>query len=123
METRRFVVLRHEPGDAGPRKLHWDLMLECGDKLRTWALDSEPGYDTVISAAELPRHRISYLDFEGPLSDGRGTVVRFDRGFFEIVEDLPEKIIATIDGEVVRGRLQLTFDSMDQRWNVLFTSS
>ena len=48
METRRFVVLRHEPGEAGPRELHWDLMLEFGDGLRTWALKSEPHVDKQI---------------------------------------------------------------------------
>jgi hypothetical protein len=29
---------------------------------------------------QLPPHRRAYLDYQGPISDGRGTVVRIDRG-------------------------------------------
>lgn len=123
MEPRRFVILRHEPGAAGPRQLHWDLMLEFGDGLRTWALDSEPCPGQEISANELPSHRLDYLDYEGLVSGGRGTVRRFDRGTFKVVEDVPGRVSVDLAGESLQGRLQLTYDSTHQRWKVLLRSS
>ncbi len=123
METRRFVVLRHEPGDAGPRELHWDLMLEFGDSLRTWALTSEPRVGEQIAADELPRHRLDYLDYEGPVSRGRGTVSRFDRGTFDVVEESPEQLSLDLQGELLAGRLQLTHDTANQRWVARFMPS
>ena len=123
MDTRRFVVLRHEPGEAGPRELHWDLMLEFGDSLRAWALHSEPQVGEEIAADELPRHRSDYLDYEGPVSQGRGTVSRFDRGSFEVLQDSPEQLSVNLSGELLRGRLQLTRDIPNQRWIVLLIPS
>jgi hypothetical protein len=116
METRRFVVLRHEPGTAGLRELHWDLMLEFGDSLRTWSLHSEPQVGEEIAADELPRHRSDYLDYEGPVSQGRGTVSRFDRGSFDVVRDSPEQLTVNLNGAVLQGCLQLTHDIPNQRW-------
>ncbi|MEX0818218.1 MAG: DNA polymerase ligase N-terminal domain-containing protein [Pirellulaceae bacterium] len=123
MEPRRFVILRHEPGVAGPRQLHWDLMLEFGDRLRTWALDSEPCLDNEISANELPSHRLDYLGYEGAVSGGRGTVRRFDRGTFEVVEVRPGRVSVDLAGESLQGRLELTYNSIDQRWKFLLRSS
>jgi len=123
MDTPRFVVLRHEPGDAGPAELHWDLMLEFGDSLRTWALTSEPQAGEPIPAAELPRHRLDYLDYEGPVSRGRGIVSRFDRGTFQIVDESPEQLSIDLHGELLAGPLQLTRDSAHQRWIARFQSS
>lgn len=119
MHTRRFVVLRHEPGEAGPRELHWDLMLEFGDSLRVWSLNREPRVGEEIIADELARHRSDYLDYEGPVSQGRGTVRQFDRGSFEVVRDSPEQLSVNLDGELLRGHLQLTRDVPNQRWIVL----
>ena len=123
METRRFVVLRHEPGVAGPSDLHWDLMLEFGDSLRTWALKSEPHAGAAIPADELPRHRSDYLDYEGQISGGRGSVSRFDRGSFEVVHDSPEQLAVDLHGALLEGRLQLRHDSTNQRWTALFLSN
>ncbi|HUG70496.1 MAG TPA: DNA polymerase ligase N-terminal domain-containing protein [Pirellulaceae bacterium] len=121
MNTRRFVVLRHEPGEAGPRELHWDLMFEFGDGLRAWSLNGEPRVGEQITATELPRHRSDYLDYEGPVSQGRGTVSQFDRGSFEVVQDSPEQLSVNLDGELLRGHLQLTRDVPHQRWIVLLS--
>ena len=118
MATRRFVVLRHEPGEAGPRELHWDLMFEFGDSLRTWSLNREPQLGEEIVADELPCHRSEYLDYEGPVSQGRGTVNRLDRGSFEVLQDLPDQLSVNLHGTLLQGRLQLTHDVPNQRWIV-----
>jgi hypothetical protein len=73
----RFVLLEHDHP-----VLHWDLMLECGDALRTWRLDRVPTVAATIPAEPLSDHRIAYLDYEGPVSGDRGTVKRVDSGEF-----------------------------------------
>lgn len=73
----RFVLLEHDHP-----VLHWDLMLECGDTLRTWRLDRVPTVTATIPADPLPDHRLAYLDYEGPVSGARGTVKRVDAGEF-----------------------------------------
>src|SRR5262245_46548016 len=72
----RFVILEHDHP-----VLHWDLMLEAGDVLWTWRLPVAPtaGGDAMM-AERLPDHRRAYLDYEGPVSGGRGTVKRWDAG-------------------------------------------
>lgn len=72
---RRFVVLLHDHP-----LLHWDLMLEDGDALRTWRLPRDPGRHDVMEAEEIAPHRLAYLDYEGPVSQGRGTVRRVAAG-------------------------------------------
>ena len=74
-QNRRFAVLEHRWNGV-----HWDLMVEDGDSLRTWAIDApiEDGID--LSARALAAHRRVYLDYEGPVSGDRGEVRRWDAG-------------------------------------------
>ena len=71
----RFVVLEHDHP-----YLHWDLMLETGDVLRTWRLASPPESGKTIAAIFLADHRRMYLDYEGAVSGNRGRVSRWDAG-------------------------------------------
>jgi DNA polymerase Ligase (LigD) len=118
MTTLRFVILRHEPGENSQRGLHWDLMLEVDGSLRTWALEDEPQLGGEIAAEELPRHRINYLDYEGSVTQGRGTVRRFDQGTFEFTEDSSDRVCVALHGQLLDGRLLLVRPEEDQRWIV-----
>ena len=74
----RFVVLEHDHP-----VLHWDLMLEAGEVLRTWRLAQAPNDEaSAIVAEPLLDHRRAYLDYEGPVSGNRGSVKRWDAGEF-----------------------------------------
>lgn len=77
----RFVILEHDFPT-----LHWDLMLEAGDVLKTWRLPEPPRAGT-MTVEPLPDHRVRYLDYEGPVSGDRGAVARWDAGVFERVDD------------------------------------
>ena len=90
------------------RALHWDLMLEWGEGLRTWALASLPQMGAEIAAEELPAHRLAYLDYEGPVSGDRGTVTRWDRGTYSIVHEAADRIEMQWQGSRVAGRAVLT---------------
>lgn len=84
----RFVILTHDH----PFR-HWDLMLEEGPGLRTWRLTEAPQPGRAIAAERLPDHRCEYLDYEGPVSGGRGTVRRVDHGTYDVpVPSCPNRI-------------------------------
>ena len=74
----RFVILRHD----APQGLHFDFLLEVSGVLRTWALPQPPDSGVEMACKALPDHRVEYLDYEGPVSGGRGTVDRWDWGTY-----------------------------------------
>ncbi len=76
----RFVVLEHD----SPRGLHWDLMFQHGETLATWAVTQPPDEDGPLAAERLFHHRLAYLDYEGPVSGGRGSVKGWDQGTYEL---------------------------------------
>jgi hypothetical protein len=94
----RFVILLHETPPDSDRTTHWDLMLDTGDALRTWALSQEPRIGAPISAEVLPDHRSEYLDYEGPVSRGRGTVTRWDAGHYSIEQETAAYLHLRLDG-------------------------
>ena len=98
----RYVILRHDHP-----ALHWDLMLEAGDRLRTWRLAELPHPGVVVAAEPIGDHRRLYLDYEGPVSGGRGTVERWDAGTFAGDANAPERVTVSVDGRRLRGVLTL----------------
>lgn len=99
----RFVILRHETPPGHARPLHWDLMLEAGDVLRTWALEREPEPNCEIAAELLPDHRLAYLTYEGPVSHNRGSVTRWDAGEYHALEESPQRLRLIVKGSWLRG--------------------
>ncbi len=102
--TRRFVLLEHRWNGV-----HFDLMLETepGGPLRTWAIDAEivRGHD--LPARELTPHRAIYLDYEGQISGGRGTVKRLDRGEFTPLEWTGARVRVDLSGRQLVGEAEL----------------
>ncbi len=98
----RFVVLEHDHP-----MLHWDLMLECGEILRTWRLPEPPRAGAAIAATATFDHRLVYLDYEGPISGGRGRVVRRETGTFTWLVQTGEQVAVRLDGEHLHGVLRL----------------
>jgi hypothetical protein len=98
----RFVILTHDHPFP-----HWDLMLEDGAELLTWRL-LDPLHAGQSAAAELlAPHRLHYLDHEGPVSGGRGTVSRWDRGTFAWLRREADHREVVLAGERCRGRMEL----------------
>jgi DNA polymerase Ligase (LigD) len=117
----RYVILRHEcPAEYKPG-VHWDLMLEAGDALRTWALAVEPAPGIVIAANELPDHRLEYLDNEGPISGDRGTVYRWDAGRFELLSESPRELLVQFAGVRLSANASLMRAAENSKsWEILF---
>ncbi len=95
----RFAILRHE----GPQGLHWDLLLESGAVLRTWALPEAPAPGVEAVARALPDHRLLYLDYEGPIAGQRGHVTACDRGTYLCRRQTQTEWAVELCGERVRG--------------------
>ncbi|MEX0610675.1 MAG: DNA polymerase ligase N-terminal domain-containing protein [Pirellulales bacterium] len=135
----RFVLLYHECPPHHPRPSHWDLMLEVGESLRTWALArlpnawralqtstaaSNPGCPPLanedsVTAEQLANHRLAYLDKEGPLSNDRGRVSRSDYGTYERKENLPGSWYLVLEGDNWRGEITLQQTAAaDRQWTL-----
>ena len=74
------MILYHEMPATLQRPSHWDLMLEDGAHLVTWALDQLPTPGVEATGEMLAPHRLAYLDYEGPVTAGRGSVKCVMRG-------------------------------------------
>ena len=114
----RFAVLRHD----APGGLHFDLLLEMGQTLKAWALPQAPPGPVEMTCEALPDHRPIYLDYEGPVSGDRGSVVRWDRGTYRILRQNDRKLVVELTGQKLIGQATLEMAPEDpQRWRFSFT--
>ncbi|WP_417394445.1 DNA polymerase ligase N-terminal domain-containing protein [Gimesia chilikensis] len=121
---QQYVILRHDHPE-----LHWDLMLEEGDVLKTWRLPQPPEIDPAsdetsldLTAEALPDHRLVYLEYEGPVSGDRGEVSRWDRGTFTLLERSEDQLVALLTGEELAGRITLKKQDSENRWTLNYTA-
>src|SRR4051794_18608346 len=99
----RFVILAHDYP-----VLHWDLFLEVGPVLRSWRLAQPLANHVRVSVEPVPDHRLDYLDYEGPVSGGRGSVSRVESGEFTWIREDPDDLVVHLVGRTLVGRLSLT---------------
>ncbi len=109
-----FVVHKHDA-----TRLHYDLRLEIGGALASWALPKGPSFDPGEKrlAVETEDHPLSYAGFEGHIPDGEyggGDSLLWDRGTFDTVppgqaESQREKgrLLVELQGEKLKGRWHL----------------
>lgn len=98
----RFAVLDHD----WPHP-HRDLLFERDGVLKAWRLPAEFDLTSPVPAEPNFDHRLMYLDYEGPLSDDRGSVRRWDGG--ELVWELATEteVRVRLTGVHLRGLFRL----------------
>jgi hypothetical protein len=111
----RYVVLEHDHP-----VLHWDFMIETGDVLRTWRLALPPKPGPTIAALSLGEHRRAYLDYEGPVTGNRGTVVRWDAGTYAERCTEAGLVVVVVQGKRLQGRAVLR-QVQGLEWSFEFT--
>jgi bifunctional non-homologous end joining protein LigD len=107
-----FVVHKHDA-----TRLHWDLRLEMGGVLESWAVPKGPSSNPADKrfAVKVEDHPLEYREFEGLIPEGNygaGAMILWDRGKWYPVEDPVEgfkkgKLLFDLVGFKLRGRWTL----------------
>jgi bifunctional non-homologous end joining protein LigD len=126
-EGHRFVVQRHRA-----RRLHYDLRLEAGGVLVSWAVPKGPTLDPKARhlAVHVEDHPLDYFDFEGAIPKGEyggGDVIVWDWGTWRPVREDDDPLTAAergelhfdLDGEKLAGRFVLVQRGKGRDWLLL----
>jgi bifunctional non-homologous end joining protein LigD len=115
----RFVVHQHDA-----RNLHWDLRLEHRGVLLSWALPRGvpqlPDRAANRLAVHTEDHPLEYIDFHGEIPAGEygaGQMTIWDSGTYEAEKLRRDEVIASFDGERLRGRYAL-FQTRGKNWMI-----
>src|SRR3954453_6464897 len=103
----RFVVQQHDA-----TTLHFDLRIEDGGVLRSWAVPKGPSMDPAVRrlAGPVGDHSMAAGGFEGVHegSRGSGAVIIWDEGTVELVRNEPAHVSFVLHGRKLAGGFPLT---------------
>ena len=98
-----YVIQKHQA-----THLHWDLRLQEGGVLKSWAVPKEPPSEIGVKrlAVEVEDHPLEYASFEGTIPAGEyggGKVEIWDCGTYRVLEATPVKRWIEISGTRLKG--------------------
>ncbi|RUO93313.1 DNA ligase D [Corallococcus sp. AB018] len=112
-----FVIHKHDA-----TRLHYDLRLEIGGVLVSWAIPKGPSHDPSVKrlAVQTEDHPRSYADFEGHIPDdqyGGGDSLLWESGTFEVVPP------GDAEAQLKRGHLEVLLHGakLKGRWHLIRT--
>jgi len=102
-EKRIYVIHKHHASH-----LHYDLRLEKGGVLKSWAIPKEPPREKGIKrlAVSVEDHPLGYEKFKGEIPKGQygaGKVEIWDKGHYLPKEEKPGAVIFDIMGKRLKG--------------------
>jgi len=107
-----FVIHKHTLG----KDTHWDLMIEDGDKLKTWRLENPPeklagDFDKLspgkTKATPIFDHDKKFLTYQGPVNNGKGNVEIVDEGTCTIESATENQMNINFEGKILIGKFIL----------------
>jgi bifunctional non-homologous end joining protein LigD len=103
-QQNRYVIQKHTQDEG----VHWDLMLEAGEILRTYRLDIGPEeiLNRPATAEKIFDHSLRFLTYEGLVQNGTGTVKIEDRGIYKITSESNDLVEINFEGEVLSGNFK-----------------
>ncbi len=121
---KRFVIHEHHA-----TRLHFDLRLEIGGVLKSWAVPKGVSMNPADKrlAVAVPDHSIGYIDFEGTLAEGTygaGEVRIWDKGDFKAENaeaNLAKgKLVFTFHGAKLNGEFTLVkMTKQEKNWLII----
>jgi len=111
--TTSFVIQEH----TSPCGIHWDLMLQFQDVLRTWRLSVPPQQiqNEPIPAEKIADHPLRFLSYEGPVQNHIGSVKIVDGGRLKYLDVRENKCYFSCHGNVLSGTYLLQHQEK-QNW-------
>ena len=98
-----FVIHEHRA-----KKLHWDLRLESGGVLKSWAVPKQPPRSKNLKrlAISVEDHPQSYANFQGEIKEGygKGRVRIWDKGNYSFESKSPKKLVFILQGKILKGK-------------------
>jgi DNA ligase D-like protein (predicted 3'-phosphoesterase) len=115
-----FVVQKHDAST-----LHYDVRIECGGVLKSWAVPKGPSTNPKDKRLAMPTedHPTEYATFEGVIPEGEygaGAVIVWDCGTFRNLGDKNGQEI-TIERALRQGRIKIWLDGKKLRGGYAFT--
>src|SRR5579883_778719 len=112
-----FVVHKHDA-----RRMHYDVRLEIGGTMPSWAVPRGPSYDPKVRrlAVQTEDHPMEYASFEGRIPDGEygaGDILIWDRGTYETAPPGQER--AQLDAGHLR--LRMFGEKLKGDWHLVKT--
>lgn len=112
--TRLFIIQKHAASH-----LHYDFRIELNGVLKSWAIPKGPCLDPKVKrlAMHVEDHPMKYGSFEGIIPKGQyggGTVMLWDRGTWEPLDENPDK--AYEKGHL---RFNLHAEKLNGRWDLI----
>ena len=119
-----FVIQKHAASH-----LHFDLRLELGGVMKSWAIPKGPSIDPGVKrlAMEVEDHPIDYNTFEGTIPKGQyggGTVMLWDRGTYAAAADpVSGDAESALRREYHAGRMDVVFsgERLHGAWTLVLT--
>ncbi len=101
----KFIILYH----FGIDETHYDLMLEAEGSLDSWRIPEKNFKQLLngetIEVISIKPHNKKYLNFEGELTDGKGSVKIYDKGTTSYKRNENIQFDVLIFGSEISGKL------------------